>query len=54
MCKKMFLYAVGSLFLALDELEKAVNEASHSIEEKREKVDQNISKLRAKSVKSVE
>lgn len=54
MCKKMFLYIVGSLFIALDEFEKTVEEATHSLEEQRQKVNENISKLRAKPEKSVE
>jgi len=50
-CKKLFLFMVGSLFITLDELAKAAQDASRSMEEQREKINENISKVVSKTVR---
>ncbi len=50
-CKKLFLFMVGSLFITIDEFAKAVSDAKRSMEEQREKIHENISKVVSKPVK---
>jgi flagellar hook-associated protein FlgK len=42
---------VGSLFITFDEFAKAINDATRSMEEQREKINKNISKVVSKPVK---
>ena len=45
MCvKKAFLFMVGALSIALDEINKSIQEATQSIEEQRKKLNERFAK----------